>query len=68
MRGRIGSKVRNRLIVSNWSDVLRSAATMVAGAVPPSQLLRKFAFYPRQHDLAAALREIGRIERTLFIN
>ena len=67
LRGLIGSKVRNRLIVANWPDVLRSAATMVAGAVPPSQLLRKFASYPRQHDLAAALREIGRVERTLFI-
>ena len=40
---------------------------MVAGIMPPSQLLRKFASYPRQHDLAVALREIGRIERTLFI-
>jgi TnpA family transposase len=27
----------------------------------------KFASYPRQHDLAVALREIGRVERTLFI-
>ena len=27
----------------------------------------KFAAYPRQQDLALALREIGRIERTLFI-
>ena len=34
---------------------------MVAGAMPPSQLLRKFATHPRQHDLAVALREIGRI-------
>ena len=40
---------------------------MIAGIMPPSQLLRKFASYPRQHDLAVALREIGRIERTLFI-
>ena len=40
---------------------------MAAGIIPPSQLLRKFAAYPRQHDLALALREIGRIERTLFI-
>jgi TnpA family transposase len=40
---------------------------MVAGVMPPSQLLRKFASYPRQHDLAIALREIGRVERTLFI-
>ena len=67
LRGLIGSKVRNGLIASNWPDVLRSAATMAAGTIPPSQLLRKFASYPRQHDLAAALREIGRIERTLFI-
>lgn len=46
---------------SNWPDILRSTATMVAGIMPPSQLLRKFASYPRQHDLALALREIGRI-------
>lgn len=67
LRGLVGGKVREELIASNWPDVLRSAATMVAGIMPPSQLLRKFASYPRQHDLALALREIGRIERTLFI-
>ncbi|WP_225368975.1 Tn3 family transposase, partial [Klebsiella pneumoniae] len=30
-------------------------------------LLRKLASYPRQNNLAVALREVGRIERTLFI-
>ena len=40
---------------------------MAAGIMPPSQLLKKFAACPRQHELALALREIGRIERTLFI-
>jgi TnpA family transposase len=40
---------------------------MVTGVMPPSQLLRKFAAYPRQHELAEALKEIGRVERTLFI-
>jgi len=55
------------LIVENWSDILRAVATMAAGIMPPSQLLKKFASYPRQHELALALREIGRIERTLFI-
>ena len=30
-------------------------------------LLRKLSNYPRQNGLALALREIGRIERTLFI-
>jgi len=37
------------------------------GQVAPSRILRKLAAYPRQNDLAAALREVGRIERTLFI-
>jgi len=67
LKGLIGGKIRDRLIAANWPDILRSAATMVAGAMPPSQLLRKFASYPRQHELAVALREIGRVERTLFI-
>ncbi len=67
LRGLIGGKVREKLIVENWPDILRAVATMVAGVMPPSQLLRKFASYPRQHELALALREIGRIERTLFI-
>ncbi|MFT4783966.1 MAG: TnpA family transposase [Paracoccaceae bacterium] len=67
LKGLIGGKVREGTIVTNWPDILRSAATIVAGIMPPSQLLRKFAAHPRQHDLAVALRETGRIERTLFI-
>ena len=47
--------------------MLRVAATLASGALPRSQLLRKFAAYPRQHELAVTLREIGRVERTLFI-
>ena len=31
-----------------------------------SLILRKLASYPRQNALALALREFGRIERTLF--
>ena len=67
LKGLIGGKIRDRLIAANWPDILRSVATMASGAMPPSQLLRKFASYPRQHELAVALREIGRVERTLFI-
>ncbi|MFZ3585553.1 Tn3 family transposase, partial [Loktanella sp. DJP18] len=40
---------------------------MVAGVIPLSQLLHKFAASPRQHELAEALKETGRVERTLFI-
>ena len=62
-----GNRIREDVIVRNWPDILRVAATLASGVLPPSQLLRKFAAYPRQHELAVALREIGRVERTLFI-
>ncbi|MDK9477033.1 Tn3 family transposase, partial [Klebsiella pneumoniae] len=48
-------------------DIFRCAATMTAGKIRPIQLLRKLASYPRQNNLAVELREVGRIERTLFI-
>jgi TnpA family transposase len=35
--------------------------------VAASLMLRKLASYPRQNGLALAMREIGRIERTLFL-
>jgi TnpA family transposase len=46
--------------------VLRLAASIRQGTVTASLILRKLGSYPRQNSLAAALREIGRIERTLF--
>lgn len=67
LKGMIGGKIREGLIASNWPDILRIAATMTAGTVAPSQILRKLASYPRQNDLAIALREVGRVERTLFM-
>ena len=67
LKGLIGGKIRENTIIANWPDILRSAATMAAGVMRPSQLLRKFAAWPRRHDLAVALREVGRVERTLFI-
>ena len=67
LAGLTGNRIREDVIARNWPDILRVAATLAAGSMPPSQLLRKFAAYPRQHELAVALREIGRVERTLFI-
>ena len=67
LTGLTGNKIREDVIVRNWPDILRVSATLASGTLPPSQLLRKFAAYPRQHELAVTLREIGRVERTLFI-
>lgn len=43
-----------------------SAASIKQGTVTASLTLRKLGSYPRQNGLAVALRELGRIERTLF--
>jgi TnpA family transposase len=59
LRPLVGGKLRDALIVSNWPDLFRCVATMSAGQVAPSRILRKLAAYPRQNDLAAALREVG---------
>ena len=67
LRPLVGGKVNVDLIDRNWADILRVAATMAAGTIRPSQLLRKLAAYPRQNELAAARREVGRIERSLFM-
>ena len=63
----IAARIREELVTRNWSDILRLAASAAAGSVPPSQLLRKLAAYSPRNDLALALREVGRVERTIFI-
>ena len=55
LRELIGGKVRERLIADNWPGILQVAATMAAGALAPSLILRQLASYPRRNDLAAAL-------------
>jgi TnpA family transposase len=62
----IGGAVDFRLIAENWGEILRLAASIRAGTVAPSAILRRLAAYPRQNALAKALKEIGRLERTLF--
>jgi len=62
----IGGAIDMRLPGENWDEILRSGASIRAGTVAPSALMRRLAAYPRQNALAKALREIGRVERTLF--
>lgn len=53
-------------ILAHWDEILRLATSIRSGNVTASAMLRKLSAYPRQNGLAVALREIGRIERTLF--
>ena len=51
---------------AHWDELLRLATSIHAGTVTASAVLRRLAAFPRQNGLAIALREIGRLERTLF--
>ena len=62
----IAGRVDEKLIANRWSDVLRLTASVRTGVVSASLMLKRLGAYPRQNGLALALREIGRIERTLF--
>ena len=62
----IGEKINTKLILAQWPEILRLVTSIQQGTVTASLILRKLASYPRQNSLALALRELGRIERTLF--
>ncbi|MEE3504371.1 Tn3 family transposase [Acidiphilium acidophilum] len=61
-----GHKLNRDLIVSHWPDIERVIGAMRDRTVTPSLILKKLSAYRQQNSLAAALREVGRIERTLF--
>jgi hypothetical protein len=55
--GMMGGTLNADHVRANWDEALRLAVSVGSGHV---------AAYPRQNGLAVALREIGRLERTLF--
>lgn len=61
-----GGVINRAIVEDNWDEVLRLAASVRAGTVPPSVLLKKLAAFPRQNALHRALREMGRLERAIF--
>src|SRR5437868_2082951 len=62
----IGGAVDVKQITEHWEELLRLTTSLRLGTVTASLMLRKLASYPRQNGLAWALREVGRIEKTLF--
>jgi TnpA family transposase len=62
----LGEELKINCIKTHWDEILRLAISIQEGTATASLLLRKLSSYPRQNGLAVALRELGRIERTLF--
>jgi len=61
-----GHRLDAGLIRAHWDDIQKVIHALRNRVVTPSLILKKLAAYRQQNSLAAALREIGRIERTLF--
>lgn len=62
-----GRRIRTDVIREHWGEIVRLVASLKAGVVAPSVMLKKLASYRRQNQLDLALQELGRIERTLFM-
>jgi TnpA family transposase len=62
-----GRPIRLDVIREHWDEIIRLAASIKAGTVAPSVILKKLAAFPRQNRLDFALSELGRLERTLFM-
>lgn len=67
LKSMIGGTLNIKYVRAHWDEILRLATSIKQGTVTASLMLRKLGSYPRQNGLAVALRELGRIERTLFI-
>jgi TnpA family transposase len=63
----LGQRIKTEIIREYWGEILRLVASLKAGTVAPSAMLRKLAAYRRQNQLDLALQELGRMERTLFM-
>lgn len=62
----LGGTINVKQIENNWDDLLRLTSSIHKGTVTASLILGKLASYPRQNGLGWALREFGRIERSIF--
>lgn len=63
----IGAPINTALIMEHWDELLRLAASITTRTVAPSAILKRLSASSKSSDLAKALRELGRIERTLFM-
>ena len=54
-------------VAAHWDELLRFATSIRTGTATASAMLRRLSAYPRQNGLALAMRELGRLERSIFM-
>ncbi len=60
-------EIKWQLIESQWDEILRFMASFLSGKCLASQLFNRLNSYAGDHPLYKALKELGRVEKTLFI-
>jgi TnpA family transposase len=56
-----------QLIETHWEDLMQVVISIQAGMVIPSMLLKRLGIKNRKNKLYQAFRELGRVQRTLFL-
>ena len=59
--------INSTLITEQWDEILRFVATIRLKVTTASQLFKRLNSYSKQHPLYQALKEFGRIPKTIFI-
>nr|MCU0240679.1 Tn3 family transposase [Pyrinomonadaceae bacterium] len=59
--------INTKIIEGNWDSILRFVATIKLKRTSASQLFKRLNSYSNQHPLYQALKEFGKIIKTLFI-
>ncbi len=60
-------RIKTDLIEEQWEHILRFMATIKLKETTASQLFKRLSSYSRQHPLYRALKQFGRIIKTIFI-
>jgi TnpA family transposase len=60
-------RINTRIIIENWDQICRLTASLRAGTVTASAILRTLQRGPNPSSLARALAELGRIIKTLHV-
>ena len=60
-------KINTQIINENWDDILRFVATIKLKHTTASQLFKRLSSYSKQHPLYRALKEFGKIIKTIFL-
>ena len=59
--------INEQLIADHWDELLRLATSLKLKYCTASQIFKRFNSYSRQHPLYAAIKEYGRIGKTLHV-